>query len=75
VQPIGQGTREATGANRGALVTRQTGNTRNAEWEPMADEEDGDTGEMEMEGAEVEKDVTMSESTAEIEMGAATCND
>jgi len=36
---------------------------------------EGHTGEMELEAAEVEKDVTMSETTAEIEMGAAASND
>jgi len=40
----------------------------------MADNEKGETTEIEMEGAEVEKDVTMSETTAEIKMGAVTSN-
>ena len=63
MQPNGRETREVTGANRVALGTRQAENTRNGAGEPMADEEDGDNGEMTMEGAEVEKDVTMSETT------------
>jgi len=41
----------------------------------MAEEEEGSTGEMEMEGAEVEKDVTMIATTEEIKMGAAASND
>jgi len=75
VQLNGRGTREVTGANRVALGTRPARDTRNAEGhgEPMANEEQGDTGEKE--GAEMEKDVTMSETTAEIEMGAAASND
>jgi len=57
------------GANR---VTLGTGQARNTEGEPMADEKERDTGEMEV--AEVEKDMTVSETTAEIEMGAAASN-
>jgi len=72
MQRNGQETREVTGANRVALGTWQA---RNTEGELMADDEEGDTGKMEMEGAEVEHDVTMSETTAEIEMGAAASND
>jgi len=72
VQPNAREMREVTGANRVALGTRQAWNT---EWEPMANEEEGETAEMEMEGVEVEKDVTISETTAEIKMGAATSND
>ena len=75
VQPSGRETREVTGANRVALGTRQARDITNGEGEPTADEEQGETGEMEMEGTEVEKDVTMSETTAEIEMGAAASND
>jgi hypothetical protein len=41
----------------------------------MANEEQGETGEMEMEGMEVEEVITMSETTAEIETPAAACND
>jgi hypothetical protein len=63
---------EVTRANRVVLGTRQA---RNTEGEPKADKEEGETGEMEMEGAEVEKALTMSETTAEIEMGAAASND
>jgi len=75
VQPNGHETRQVTGANTVALGTRQARDIRNGEGEgkPMADEEQGDTGEME--GAEMEQDVTMSETTAEIQMGAATSND
>jgi len=63
------------GANRVGPATRQAGNTRNEEREPMAYEEEGDIGEMELEGADVEEDMIISESTAEIEMGAAASND
>jgi len=77
VAPNGRETREVTGANRVALSTRQARDTRNREeeGEPTADEEQGDT--REMEGAEMEREVTMSETTAEIEteMGAAASND
>jgi len=73
VDPNGRETREVIGANRVALGTMQARNTRNREGEPMADKEGGNTGEMEV--AEVERDVTMSETTAEIKMGAATSND
>jgi hypothetical protein len=75
VQPNGRETREVPGANRVALGTRQARDTRKneGEGEPTADEEQGDTGEME--GAEMEKAVTMSETTTEIEMGAAASND
>jgi len=54
---------------------RQGRNTGNGEGESMADEVEGDTVKMEMEGAELEKDVTMSETTTETEMEAATSND
>jgi len=70
VEPNGRETREVTVANGVALGTRQA---RNTDREPMTDEEEGTT--REMEGAEVEKDMTMSETTAEIEMGAAASND
>jgi len=75
VQPCGRETMEVTGANRVALGTRQARDITNGEGEPTADEEQGETGEMEMEGTQVEKEVTMSETTAEIEMGAAASND
>jgi len=39
----------------------------------MADEVEGDTSVMEV--VEVERDVTMSETTAEIQIGAAASND
>jgi len=71
-QPNVRETRELTWANRVALGTRQA---RNTEGESIADEEEGDTGEMEMEGAEVENDVTMSETNVESEMGATASND
>jgi len=66
---------EVTGAIRVALGIRQARNTRHREGEPMADKEEGDTGDMEMQGAEVGKDVTMRETTTEIEMEAADSND
>jgi len=76
VQPNGRVTREVTGATRVALGTRHAKDPTNGEGEgePTAYEEQGDTGEME--GAEMvlENDVTMSETTAEIEMGAASSN-
>jgi len=75
VQPSGRQTREVTGAIRVALGTRQARDSTTRDGEPTAEEEQGETGEMEMEGTEVEKDVIMSETTAEIEMGAATSND
>ena len=68
VQPNGRERREGKGASRAVLGTRQARNTRNGDGEPMADKQEGDTGEMKMEGAEVEEDVTMSETTAEIEL-------
>jgi len=40
----------------------------------MADAEEGETAEMETEGGEVSSKVTMSESTAEIKMGASASN-
>ena len=42
--------------------------------EPTANEEQGDTGEMEGAEMEMEKDVTKRETTAEIEMGSAASN-
>jgi len=75
VQPSRRETREVTRANRVALGSRQARDIRNVEGEPTADEEQGETGEMDMEQKKVEKDVTMSETTAEIEMGAAASND
>jgi len=77
VQPNGRETREVLGANRVALGTRQARDTRNGEGEgqPMANEEQGDTGEMEGAQMVMEKAVTMSKTTAEIEIGAATSND
>jgi hypothetical protein len=72
VQPNGRETREVTGANRVALGTRHA---RNTEGEPMADKEEGETVEMEMVWPKVEKDVTMSETPAEIKMGVASSND
>jgi len=76
-QPNGRDTSEVTGANRVALGTRQATDTINVEGEgePTANKEQGDTGEMERAEMEMEKDVTMSETTAEIEMGAASSND
>jgi hypothetical protein len=49
VQPNRRETWEVTGANRVALSTRQARDTRNGEGEgePIANEEQGDTGEME----------------------------
>jgi hypothetical protein len=49
--------REVTGANRVALGIRQARDIRNGEGEPTADEEHGETREMEMQGTEVEKDI------------------
>ena len=72
VQPNGRETRDITGANTVALGTSQA---RNTEGQPMADEEECETAEMQTEGAEVEKAVSMSETTAEITMGAAASND
>ena len=74
VELNGRETREVTGANRVALGTTQAGDTRNGDGEPMADDEADDTREMEMEGTEVEKYVTMSKTTAQIKMGAAASN-
>jgi len=74
VQPNGQETREVVGANRVALGTRQARNRRNREGESLAENEEGDTGEMVVEGAEGENDVTTRETTAEIEMGGAASN-
>jgi len=74
VQQSGRQMRQVTGANRPALGTRHARSIRNGDGEPTADEEQGETREREMEGIEVEKDVTMSETTAEIEMGAAASN-
>jgi len=75
VQPSGQEAREVTGANRVALSTMQARDITIREGEPTADDEQGETGEMEMEGTEVEKGVTMSETTAEIEMVATASHD
>jgi len=77
VQPNGRVTSEVTGANTVALGTRQARDTRNGEGEgePTANKEQGDTWEMEGADMEMEKHVTMSEITAEIEMGAAASND
>jgi hypothetical protein len=65
------------GANRVVLGTRQARDTTNGEGEgePTADKGQGET--VEMEWTEMETDVTMSETTAEIkiEMGAAASND
>jgi hypothetical protein len=60
-----------------ALGTRHARDTRNGEGEglPTANEGQGDTGEMEGAKMGMEKDVTMSESTAEIKLGAAASND
>ena len=63
------------GANTVALITRQDRITRNREGETMADEAECDTGERELASVEVEKHMTMSETTPEIEMGAAASND
>jgi len=69
VQLNARETREVTGATRGALGSREARNTRNGEGEPMADEGGGSSGEMDV--AQVERDVIMSETTSEIAMGAA----
>jgi len=71
VQPNGRETGEVMGANRVALGTRQARDTGNGEGEVelMANEEQGDTWEIVGGEIEMEKDVTMSETTAEIEMG------
>jgi len=66
VQPSGRKTTEVMAANRVALGTRQARDIRNGEVELTADEEQGETGEIEVDGMEVEKDETMSETTAEI---------
>jgi len=58
-----------------SLWPTYSNNHGEGEGEPTASEEQGDTGEMEGAEMEMEKDVTMSETTAEIEMGAATSND
>jgi hypothetical protein len=75
VQPSGRETREVTGAKRVALGTRQARDITNEEGEPTADQGQAETGEMEMKGTDVGKDVTRIETTAEIEMGAAASND
>ena len=73
MQPTGREKRDVTGANRRALSTRQARGTENRDGETIADGAEGDPGGME--GVEVEKDVTMSETTPEIEMGAAAFDD
>lgn len=60
-------------ANRVALRTWQARNTRNRQGEAMRKEELGDTGKKD--GAEEYKDVTLSETTAEIEMEVTTSNE
>jgi hypothetical protein len=77
VQPHGRETREVTGANRVVIGTRQARDTSNreGEGEPTAKEEQTDTGQIEVAEMKMEKDLTMSETTAEIEMGAAASND
>jgi len=75
LQPNGREMREVRGANRVELGTRKARDSRNGEGEAdrTANEEQGDT--REMEGAEMGKDGTISETTAEIEMGPAAFND
>jgi len=77
VQPNGRETREVTGANSVALGTTKAGDTRNIQGdeEPTANEEPGNTGEKEGAEMEMQKDVTISETTAEMEMEAAASND
>jgi hypothetical protein len=53
----------------------QARNIKNGEREPKANDEQSEPGDMVMEGTEVEKDVTISETTAEIEMGATASNE
>jgi hypothetical protein len=67
--------RVVTGANRLALCTRQARDRRNrvGELEPSADEGEVDT--REIQGLDMEREVTMSETNAEIEMGATASND
>jgi hypothetical protein len=74
VQPNGRETREVMGANRGIHRNRLARDTRNGvgEGEPTSVVEPGDTGEMQ--GADMEKQVTISMTTAEIEMGDAASN-
>jgi len=61
-----------TEANRARLGTRQVKNTRDKDGEPMADNEEDHTGEMEV--LEEQRDVTMAETAGETEMGAAASN-
>jgi len=74
VQPNGRETRDVTGANRGVLGSRHARDRTNGDGDgkPTADENQGNPGEMDEE--ELEKDVTMSLTTAEIETGAAASN-
>jgi hypothetical protein len=75
MQSNGRETREVTGANTVALGNRQASDSRDREedGEPTANDEQGDTGETDR--GEMGKDVTMSETTAQIKIGAATSND
>jgi hypothetical protein len=73
MQPKERETGEGTGANRTALGIMQARDIRNEAGEPMADGEADDTGEKAV--AEEERDVTMTETAGETEMGAAASND
>ena len=73
MQPKERETAGGTGANRTALGIRQGRNIRNEVGEWMADGEADDTGEKAV--MEEERDVTMTETTGETEMGATASND
>jgi hypothetical protein len=62
-----------TGANRSALGIRQAKDITNEAGEPIADGEADNTGEKVV--AEEERDVTVTETARETEMGAAASND
>jgi len=73
MQPKERETGGGTGANRTAIGVARARDTRNEAGEPMANGEADDTGQKAL--AEEERDVTMTETSGETEMGAAASND
>jgi hypothetical protein len=73
MQPKERETGGGTKANRTALGIRQARDIRNEAAEAMTEGEADDTGENAV--AEEERDVTMTETAGETEMGAAASND
>jgi hypothetical protein len=73
MQPKERETGGGTGANRTALGIRQARDIKNEAGEPMADGEADDIGEKAV--AEEKRDVSMTETTGETEMGAAASSD